>query len=59
MTKKVRVTGEEALAAAYAAHDHQPLLEALGVSLPDHALCHALTHRSFANEHDHLPNNER
>lgn len=59
MTKKVRVTGEEALAAAYAAHDHQPLLEALGVSLPDHALRHALTHRSFANEHDHLPNNER
>ncbi len=59
MSKKAKPTGEEALAAAYAEHDHEPLREALGVSLPDEALRHALTHRSFANEHDHLPNNER
>lgn len=57
--KRHRLTGREALAAAFAAIDHAPLLDALGVDLPDELLRHALTHRSFANENGNLPNNER
>ena len=59
MSKKKKLTGEEALAAAYAEVDHTPLLTALGVDISDEHLCLALTHRSFANENGHLPNNER
>ncbi|MFT8357024.1 MAG: ribonuclease III [Bifidobacterium aquikefiri] len=35
------------------------LLEALGCTVSPELLVHALTHRSFANEHHGLPNNER
>lgn len=59
MSKKKKLTGEQALAAAFAEVDHGPLLKALGVELNDELLCLALTHRSFANENGHLPNNER
>ena len=37
----------------------QPLLDALGVVLPDDVLTLALTHRSYAYEHGGLPTNER
>ena len=37
----------------------QPLLDALGVELPDDLLTLALTHRSYAYEHGGLPTNER
>lgn len=57
--KKNRTTGVEALAAAYGAVDHAPLLAHIGVDLRDDLLRLALTHRSFANENGHLPNNER
>lgn len=59
MARKRRLTGEAALNAAYGRSDHAPLLEAWGVELPDDLLRLALTHRSFANENGHLPNNER
>ena len=59
MARKRRLTGEAALSAAYGKSDHAPLLEAWGVDLPDDLLRLALTHRSFANENGHLPNNER
>ena len=59
MSKKNRPTGEEALAEAYAIIDHAPLRERLGVDIDDGLLARALTHRSFANEHGGLPNNER
>ena len=59
MARKRRLTGEAALNAAYGKSDHAPLLEAWGVGLPDDLLRLALTHRSFANENGHLPNNER
>ena len=36
-----------------------PLLDALGVALPDDVLTLALTHRSYAYEHGGLPTNER
>ncbi|MGV0791864.1 ribonuclease III [Mycolicibacterium sp. XJ1819] len=39
--------------------DRTPLLDALGVSLPDELLTLALTHRSFSYEHGGLPTNER
>ena len=39
--------------------DRTPLLEALGVDLPDDLLTLALTHRSFAYEAGGLPTNER
>ncbi len=39
--------------------DRTPLLEALGVDLPEDALTVALTHRSFAFENGGLPTNER
>lgn len=58
-SRKKRVSGEEAWQLAYDAVDHTPLIEALGLPLSDEALKLALTHRSFANENDHLPNNER
>lgn len=58
-SKKNKLTGPEALEAAYTAVDHQPLLDALGVDIPDEYLRLALTHRSFANENDNLTNNER
>lgn len=38
---------------------YQPLLDALGVDLPDELLSLALTHRSYAYEHGGLPTNER
>lgn len=59
MARKRRLTGEAALNAAYSKTDHAPLLEAWGVDLPDELLRLALTHRSFANENDNLPDNER
>ena len=59
MARKRRLTGEAALNAAYGKSDHAPLLESWGVDLPDDLLRLALTHRSFANENGHLPNNER
>lgn len=37
----------------------RPLLDALGVGLPDELLTLALTHRSYAYEHGGLPTNER
>jgi ribonuclease-3 len=39
--------------------NRQPLLDALGVGLPDELLTLALTHRSYAYEHGGLPTNER
>ena len=39
--------------------DRTPLLEALGVDLPDELLTLALTHRSYAYEAGGLPTNER
>jgi ribonuclease-3 len=39
--------------------DRAPLLEALGVDLPDDLLTVALTHRSYAYENGGLPTNER
>jgi ribonuclease-3 len=39
--------------------DRAPLLEALGVDLPDDLLTSALTHRSYAYENGGLPTNER
>lgn len=59
MARKRRLTGEKALHAAYDKTDHAPLREAWGVDLSDELLRLALTHRSFANENDNLPNNER
>lgn len=59
MSRKNRLTGDEALQAAFHAVDHAPLLAALGVTLADEGLRLALTHRSFANENGTLPNNER
>ncbi len=57
--RRHRPTGEEALAAAYGAVDHAPLLRRLGIELDEDSLRLALTHRSFANENGNLPNNER
>lgn len=59
MSRKRRLTGEAALNAAFGKTDHAPMLEAWGVELPDDLLRLALTHRSFANENDNLPSNER
>ena len=39
--------------------DRTPLLDALGVELPDEVLTVALTHRSYAFENGGLPTNER
>ena len=57
--KKKHVSGEEAWDEAFRAVDHAPLLATLGVDLEPQLLKLALTHRSFANEHGPLPNNER
>lgn len=59
MSRKKKISGEQALEEAYAAVDKAPLLKSLGVDINEHYLRLALTHRSFANEHGHLPNNER
>ncbi|WP_115686240.1 ribonuclease III [Corynebacterium senegalense] len=58
-SRKNRITGEEAWDAGFAAVDHAPLLASLGAEVEPELLRLALTHRSFANEHDNLPNNER
>lgn len=58
-SKKTKVSGEQAWAQAYAAVDHAPLITSLGVEVEPELLRLALTHRSFANEHGPLPNNER
>lgn len=57
--KKKRISNEQAWQDAFNAVDHQPLLDRIGVQLGERELRHALTHRSFANEHGTLPNNER
>ncbi|MDO4910975.1 MAG: ribonuclease III [Corynebacterium sp.] len=59
MSKKQRLTGEPALAQAFASLDTPALCEALGVEIREDLLRLALTHRSFANENGMLPNNER
>lgn len=59
MSKKSKMTGEQALEAAFQEVDHNLLLQALGIDIPHDLLRLALSHRSFANEHGHLPNNER
>lgn len=50
---------KQAQAATFEQTDHQPLLEAFGISLSDELLKLALTHRSFAHEVGDLPHNER
>ncbi len=60
MSKKYyRRTGTEALDYAYQKVDRDALLGTLGIDIPEDLLKMALTHRSFANENGHLPNNER
>ncbi|MDD7582188.1 ribonuclease III [Corynebacterium sp. 32222D000AT] len=59
MSKKAKLDPLAAWAVAYDAVDHTPLREKLQVNLDDEHLRLALTHRSFANENGHLPNNER
>ena len=59
MSRKKKISGEQALEEAFAAIDTAPLLASLDVELDESFLRLALTHRSFANEHGHLPNNER
>ncbi|GAB3080762.1 ribonuclease III [Corynebacterium aquatimens] len=56
---KNKIPGEQVWEEAFEAIDHAPLLERLGVVVDKQWLKLALTHRSFANEHGHLPNNER
>lgn len=57
--KKNKVAPEQAWADAFAAIDHAPLIERLGIDMAADVLKLSLTHRSFANEHGTLPNNER
>lgn len=59
MSRKKKISGEQALEKAFAAIDTDPLLASLDVDLDEEYLRLALTHRSFANENGHLPNNER
>ncbi|MBP3087885.1 ribonuclease III [Corynebacterium sp. sy017] len=61
MSKKQHDTrsGQEILEASFDEIDHEPLCAALGVTISRELLILALTHRSFANEHGFLPNNER
>lgn len=59
MSRKKKISGEQALEQAFAAIDTAPLLASLDVNLDEEYLRLALTHRSFANENGHLPNNER
>lgn len=58
-SRKPKVSADERWEQAFDAVDHAPLLERLGVDIARDGLKLALTHRSFANEHGHLPNNER
>lgn len=58
-SRKPKVNADDAWEQAFRAVDHAPLLQRLGVGLERERLKLALTHRSFANEHNHLPNNER
>lgn len=58
-SRKHKLTGEQAWEQAFRAVDHAPLLASLGVEVRPDLLRLALTHRSFANEHGTLPNNER
>lgn len=57
--RKKKLSDDEAWQQAFSAVDHASLLAALGVQITPDMLKLALTHRSFANEHNHLPNNER
>ncbi|AQQ15566.1 Ribonuclease 3 [Corynebacterium glaucum] len=57
--RKKRISDDDAWQQAYDAVDHAPLLTAVGAQISPEMLKLALTHRSFANEHNHLPNNER
>ena len=57
--RKKRISDDDAWQQAYDAVDHAPLLATVGVEISPEMLKLALTHRSFANEHNHLPNNER
>lgn len=57
--RKPTISGDEAWELAYGAVDHQPLIDTIGVAIDAELLKLALTHRSFANEHGTLPNNER
>jgi len=59
VSRKKKISGGQALEEAFAAIDTAPLLASLDVELDESFLRLALTHRSFANEHGHLPNNER
>lgn len=59
MSRKKKISGEQALEQAFAAIDTAPLLASLDVDMDEEYLRLALTHRSFANENGHLPNNER
>ncbi|AWB84271.1 ribonuclease III [Corynebacterium liangguodongii] len=58
-SRRSKMTGEQAWEAAFAAVDHAPLVTTLGIDVDPELLRLALTHRSFANEHGPLPNNER
>lgn len=58
-SRKNRVSDEDAWELAFDAVDHTPLMQRLGVDIERDNLMLALTHRSFANEHNQLPNNER
>ena len=58
-SRRKPANAEQAWEDAYGAVDHAPLLEKLGVNIERDNLKLALTHRSFANEHNQLPNNER
>ena len=58
-SRKKKISDEDAWLQAFDAVDHAPLLENLGAQVSPEMLKLALTHRSFANEHNHLPNNER
>lgn len=58
-SRRKPVDADKAWEEAFSAVDHAPLLSKLGVEVSRDNLKLALTHRSFANEHNHLPNNER
>ena len=49
MSRKKKISGEQALEEAFAAIDTAPLLASLDVELDESFLRLALTHRSFAN----------
>ncbi|WP_311390134.1 ribonuclease III [Corynebacterium haemomassiliense] len=58
-SKKNKGNADELWEQTFDAVDHAPLIAHLGVDIERDSLKLALTHRSFANEHGHLPNNER